>query len=134
MKISTFFVGADEYAFELSKILEILHVPAIRRVPGFEMFEGAITHRDHVIPLICLRKKLGLPGNIFDARTRILALKSRGTVVGVIVDAMGVIHEADINMISPPASLISAPDQSIRGIIRIRDKLVLLMDPDALLV
>jgi len=83
----TFDVGGMAFAIPLDEVLEILRPPEVVRVPlGPPSLEGLARRRGAVLPVIGLRRILGLPDGARDGATRLLVVRHRGQPVGLLVD------------------------------------------------
>ncbi|NWH05167.1 chemotaxis protein CheW [Desulfobacter latus] len=64
-QLVSFRVGADEYAFDIDKVSEILKVNSITAVPNVpDTVLGLFTIRNHLMPILDMRRILGLPSLI----------------------------------------------------------------------
>lgn len=82
-------LGNDLYGIEIKYIDSIIVMQSITRVPKSQpYFLGIINLRGEVIPVMSLRRKLGLEDDIFTPTTRIMIIKPEVTAapVGIIVD------------------------------------------------
>lgn len=85
----TFVLGGMDLAVPLDEVLEILRPPEVVRVPlGPPSLEGLARRRGAVLPVISLRRILGLPAVVRDAAARLLVVRHRGQPVGLLVDRM----------------------------------------------
>ena len=83
----TFGVGDMAFAVPLAEVLEILRPPEVVRIPlGPPSLEGLARHRGEVMPVIGLRRILGLPDAEREAGARVLVARHRGQPVGLVVD------------------------------------------------
>lgn len=57
--------------------------------------EGVINLRGHIIPVIDLRKRLGLEISDYNDGTRIIVVEFSGQTVGAIVDAVREVAQVD---------------------------------------
>ncbi|HAO23481.1 MAG: hypothetical protein BWK80_33750 [Desulfobacteraceae bacterium IS3] len=61
-QLVSFKIAGDEYAFNIEKVLEILKISNITAVPNVpEYVRGLFTIRNHLLPILDLRRMLGLP-------------------------------------------------------------------------
>ncbi|MBP2315632.1 chemotaxis protein CheW [Azospirillum soli] len=83
----TFGVGDMALAVPLAEVLEILRPPEVVRIPlGPPSLEGLARHRGEVMPVISLRRILGLPDAEREAGARVLVARHRGQPVGLVAD------------------------------------------------
>ena len=98
----------DEYGIDIKKITKIIQKNMkITRVPKTsDYIKGVINLRGEIIPIVNLRKRLGLEDSEFTRETGIIVLKLGDASIGIIVDSVQeVIELAD-------ASIESANDIS----------------------
>lgn len=61
-QLVSFQISGDEYAFDISKVREILKITDITTVPNVpDYVMGLFTIRNHLLPILDLRRLLGLP-------------------------------------------------------------------------
>lgn len=129
-QIVTFRVGDDLFAADVHDVERVLrHVPP-RGIPNVpDWIEGVIDYRARVVPVIDLRKRFELEAAPITAVTRILVLAVEGEWVGAVVDAVlevATIARADV---APPPKLFhGVAGEYLRGVVRRRDGLVVLLD------
>jgi purine-binding chemotaxis protein CheW len=128
-------VGEESYGIPVKWVREIIRVPPITRVPnGPSFLEGVINLRGQVIPVMDLRKHLGIPSGDETRRTRVVVSELGRHTVGLMVDGVSQVVMVATTEIEPPPSLIAgANDGQICGVARLGDRLVLFLDPDRLL-
>jgi purine-binding chemotaxis protein CheW len=135
LQVVSFTLGAEEYAIEIHKVKEIILVEGITRVPQLPAYiEGVINLRGMVIPVVDLRKRLGVGGTGRDEHTRIMVTRLGGTIVGMIVDAVSRvmrIPKADIQ--PPPDTIASLAGEYLVGVARLADRMQLLLDIEKVL-
>lgn len=130
----TFNLG-EEYGFPISQAQEIVRVGGITMVPNSPPYmEGVINLRGRVLPVLNLRKRLGLSDKEMSKASRIVVTEVGNTVIGLLVDAVS--HVIKI----PPESVEPAPDEVleidtdyITGVGKLNDKMIILLDLEKLL-
>ena len=128
-------VGDEAYGIPVQRVREIIRVPPITRVPNGPAFlEGVVNLRGQVIPVMDLRKHLGIPAGDETRRSRVVVSELGRHTVGLIVDGVSQVVMVATTEIEPPPSLIAgANDGQVCGVARLGDKLVLFLDPDRML-
>jgi purine-binding chemotaxis protein CheW len=128
-------VGDEAYGIPVQRVREIIRVPPITRVPNGPAFlEGVVNLRGQVIPVMDLRKHLGIPSGDETRRSRVVVAELGRHTVGLIVDGVSQVVMVATTEIEPPPSLIAgANDGQVCGVARLGDKLVLFLDPDRVL-
>lgn len=85
-KLVTFSLGREIYGIDIFKIREIIHFQEITSIPNApEFVEGVIQVRNRILPVVDLKKLLGIKENAKTKR-RIVILDLDEQLVGVIVD------------------------------------------------
>ena len=85
-QLVTFRLGQELYGIDIFKIREVIHLQKISVIPNAPRFvQGVIKVRNQVIPVVNLKKRLGVKGNERD-KERIVILDLDGQLLGVIVD------------------------------------------------
>ena len=128
-------VGEESYGIPVQRVREIVRVPPITRVPnGPACLEGVINLRGQVIPVMDLRKHLGIPAGSETRRSRVVVSELGRHTVGLLVDGVSQVVMVATSEIEPPPTLVAgANDGQVRGIARLGDRLVLFLDPDRVL-
>jgi len=135
LQLVTFTLGQEEYAVDILKVQEINRMKEITRVPNSPSYvEGVINLRGKVIPVVDLRKKFDLVEKENDEQSRIMIMDIQGITMGLVVDSVSEVLRIPSNTVEPTppmASNISA--EFIKGIAKLEDRLIILLDMDRLL-
>jgi purine-binding chemotaxis protein CheW len=135
----TFHVGDEEYAAPILQVKEIIEVGTVTKVPTMPAFvRGVINLRGSVVPVVDLAAKLGLPLTEITRLSCIVVVEVRidgeETVVGVLVDAMGqVIDLPPKDIERPPAFGTQARADHLRGMGKLENKFIMILDLDKVL-
>ena len=96
--------------------------------------EGVIEHRGKVIPVVDLRRRVELSDDSITPETRILVLNTATGWVGAIVDMVHEVAMIPATSVSPPPPLFRGlAAEFMRGIAKVRDQLVVVLDVDRVL-
>lgn len=134
--LATFFLAKEEYGVDVRWVQEIIRVGAITLVPRApEFIKGVINLRGRIVPVIDLKKKLGVGEVDVSARqARIVVVRLKERQLGLLVDGASQVLKV------PLASIEDAPDevseidtQAIRGVAKLTDRLIILMDLERVL-
>lgn len=89
-----FRLGADRLVAPLGEVVEILHYPALSRVPGTKAWvKGIANVRGNLLPVMDLRGFLGKDGVTVERGNRVLVVDHQGLCSGVVVDqVLGLKH------------------------------------------
>lgn len=132
-KLLRFVVGDRPYVAEIERIREIVFYRPSIPVPQAPPFlEGVIDLRGVAIPLIDLRERLGVPVNERRPPVHILVVRLGDALSGLTVDAVSDVLEVEESSFQEPADSAGRRPMC-RGVCRIRDELVLVLDLDGLL-
>ena len=130
----TFALGDEEYGVPILNVQEIKGYAPVTPIPNTPAWvRGVMNLRGTIVPVIDLRLRLGMPLAEYGTFTVIIVLAVNAKVVGAIVDAVSdVLTIPDADVQSPDLAI--GPDvRFIDGIARAADKLVILLDAEALL-
>ena len=88
----------EKYALKISDVYEIIRMQQITPVHNSKPFlEGVINLRGKVIPVVNLHKRFGLENYIVTKETRIVVVKSREEMIGIVLDKVNqVVKFSDI--------------------------------------
>lgn len=135
-QLVTFSLGTEEFGVDIMRVQEIIRIPPITRVPKAPSFvEGVINLRGNVIPVVNLRVRFGMPLDEETDLSRIVVLQVAGKVFGVRVDGVTEVLRLDSEAIEPPPPVALGMDSNfIRGVGKIGERLLILLNLDQLMV
>ena len=133
--VVVFRLAAEYYALDIQTVQEIVRMQTITSIPGSDFWVEGITNlRGRVVPVIDLRKRCGVDAGEYSPETRIVVVSSASGMVGLIVDAVTEVVRRPGEQVAPPSSIVSVPDNGyLRGIAKLDDRLVSLMDLEGVL-
>ena len=126
---------ADEhYGLDIARVFEIIRNQPITPVPRAPSFvKGVINLRGRIIPVVDLRGRFGMPEAEPTKETRIVVAESASTRVGLIVDSVSEVLLLPIDSVEvTPGVAAGADAEYLRGIAKLGDRLVLLLELDGL--
>ena len=130
-KVLRFAIADHHYVAAIDRIREIVLSRPSVPVPHAPAFlEGVIDLRGRVIPLIDLRERLGVPVAARARPTHILIVGLGESVAGLIVDQVRDVLDVDTGRFQVPEE---AGHRMCRGVCRVKDDLLVLVDLDAVL-
>lgn len=135
LQLVTFTLGSEEYAVDILKVQEINRMKEITRVPNSPPYvEGVINLRGKVIPVVNLRKKFGLAEKESDEQSRIMIMDIQGITMGLVVDSVSEVLRVPSDIVEPTPPMASdISTEFIKGIAKLEDRLIILLDMDRLL-
>ncbi len=87
VQLCTFRIGGEDYAVDIMRVREIIHPLPITPVPRAPAsVEGVVRLRGEVIPVLDVRKRLGLAASAPTRRTRFLVVNVARRRIGLVVD------------------------------------------------
>ena len=130
-----FRLGKEEFGVNILKVREIVRYQQIARVPQTSDFiAGIINLRGNIIPVIDLRKKVGLPEIEKDDKTRIIVFYVADKLVGMIVDRVEQVIRLRQDQIEPPPDIgLGKIQEFVSGVGKLEDGLFILLNTEKLL-
>lgn len=124
----TFKLKENLYGLDIHSVCEIKHMQPISALPDVPKYmAGVINLRDHIIPVMDLRTRLGIDETSYTKDTCIIVVESDGKRMGLIVDAVNTVTDLSENQID--SGLHEGDDKGfVKGIGKLEDALVLLID------
>lgn len=130
-----FSVDNEEFGIDISQVNIIERPMDIYKIPNApEYVEGLVNLRGKVHTVFDLRKRFNLSPKKFDESTKIIMANVNSTVVGIIVDEVKEITKVeDIDTEAIPKALSDMKSKFLNGIAKIDERIILLLDLDAVL-
>jgi purine-binding chemotaxis protein CheW len=127
-QLIVFTLGEQRYALRLAAVDRVVHAMAICPLPQApSIVLGLVNVRGRVIPIIDMRRRLGLPQRSIALTDKIVIARTMRRAVGLVVDSVA-------NVITYPAqSMAGAQDilpgmTYVEGVIKLPEGLVLIHD------
>lgn len=134
LQVVGFRIDQEEFGLEILRVQEIIRVQRLTRVPNSpEFVDGVINLRGKVIPIVGLRRRFGLADLAHDNQTRIVVVEVNGTVLGLIVDSVSEVLRIPAESVEPPPRLGKIEREYVRGVGKLDNRLLILLDVDRLL-
>lgn len=130
----TFKLGDEVYAVHVSKVLNILEMTNITKVPKSpDYMKGVINLRGMVLPVIDTRKKFGMKEVEYTDKTCIvvmdLELDGELVNIGTLVDEVVAVLEIEEDKIEAPPALGKAyRSDFLKGVARVEDEFIMILD------
>jgi purine-binding chemotaxis protein CheW len=135
VKLVTFQLGMDLFAadvFSVERVLRYVPPSSVPDVPAW--IEGVIEHRGKVIPLVDMRRRIELADASITPETRTLVFTTSDGWVGAIVDAVHEVAVVPATSVAPPPPMFKGlKSEFVRGIAKVRDQLVVVLEVDRVL-
>jgi purine-binding chemotaxis protein CheW len=120
----------EYYGIPIDNVLSIEKTGQATRIPNAPNYvKGVINLRGEVVPVINLRKKLGMESDDSYKNSRIVVVSINEIVVGLMVDSSSEVLEIDKeNIDKPPANGDNQFIEYISGIGKTSDRLIILLN------
>ena len=130
LQLVVFDLASEYYGIDISDVKEIIRMQSITRVPGTaDYMEGVLNLRGQIAPVVDLRKRLNLRVSEQTKESRIVVIDVGDKNVGVIVDGVTEVLRIPVSSVEPPAQMLQSGDSvHLKGIAKLQDKLVILLD------
>ncbi|HHY38018.1 MAG TPA: chemotaxis protein CheW [Clostridia bacterium] len=126
-----FGLAKEDYAVDVTMVREIVTLQNISRVPRAPAFvEGVISLRGKIIPVIDLRKRLGLEAGELTKESRIIvAEEEEDNTIGMIVNNVKEVLRVPADAVEPASPVISsAGAKFIRGVANLGNRVIIVLD------
>ncbi|MBQ9536564.1 MAG: chemotaxis protein CheW [Desulfovibrionaceae bacterium] len=135
IQLVTFRIGDEEFGVDILSVQEINRMLQITMVPRAPFFiEGVINLRGKVIPVVNMRTRFNKPAVEPNADTRIVVVDLGQKVVGILVDGVSEVLRIPSGLIEPaPPVVAGIGSEYIKGVGKLNDRLLILLDLDNLL-
>jgi len=128
-QLLVFSLGEEEYALPVTSVQEIIHYTQPRAVASeAHWIQGVISLRGKIIPVADLGARLGLH-NERNESGKIVVVESGSVTAGVVVDDVDEVLTVDPSQLD---AVPAAGTDAIDGIVKIDDRLIILLDIDSL--
>ncbi|WP_160670610.1 chemotaxis protein CheW [Clostridium sp. C8-1-8] len=130
IKLLIFSLNGEHYATNIMDVERILGYEAPTGLPDAPNFvDGVINYEDSILPIVNLSKKFGFATKLNLAETKIIVVKESGSKIGIIVDNVYEVKDVEVDLIeNPPAIASNISRRYIKGLIRLKDNIVILLD------
>ena len=128
-QLVVFSLGEEEYALPITHVQEIIRYAEPRSVAAEDPWiRGVISLRGKIVPVCDLAARLGLPVQS-DDNAKIVIVEADGRTAGVVVgEVEEVLSIRDEQVDAVPTSGADC----IEGIVKLDDRLVVLLNPDGI--
>jgi len=134
LQIVTFRVGNETFGLDILKVHEIIRFQPLTRVPNLpDYVEGVLNLRGKIIPVVSLRRRMGLEGREKDVSTKIVVASVKSEVLGLVVDSVSEVLRISSSTVEPTPRLGEGTHKYVSGVGKLEDRILLLLDVDELL-
>jgi purine-binding chemotaxis protein CheW len=128
--LATFLLDREEYGVDVRQVQEIRRVGEITAVPRApEFVRGVINLRGRILPVLDLKRKLGLGEVKVERATRIVVVRVQDRMLGLLVDGAHQVLKVPVSRVEPPPEeVVERGGDYIRGVAKLEDRLIILID------
>jgi purine-binding chemotaxis protein CheW len=133
--LATFYLDREEYGVDVRLVQEIRRVSEITTVPRAPDFiKGVINLRGRIIPVIDLKRKLGLGDVVVTKLSRIVVVTLKGRLIGLLVDGASQVLKVPVSLVEPPPEeVVQKGGDYLRGVAKLEKRLIILVDLEMVL-
>jgi purine-binding chemotaxis protein CheW len=129
-QLVVFALGREEYALPIQQVQEIIRYSEPRAVSSDEPWvRGVISLRGKIVPVFDLALRLGVDAEVAEDQKIVIVETTAGTA-GVIVDEVEEVLTVEADQLD---EVPGAGGDAIDAIVKVGDRLVVLLTPDRLL-
>jgi purine-binding chemotaxis protein CheW len=131
----TVMVGEQVFGLPIDRVHDVFIASALTDVPlAPREIVGLLNLRGRVVTAMCLRRRLGLADRAEDGRNMAVGLEHQGESYGLLVDQVGEVMKLTADTHEPnPVHMDPRWVKLSRGVHRLDDKLLIILDVDAVL-
>ncbi len=135
VQVVAFKLRREEYGFNILNVKEIKGLTDITRVPfASDFIKGVINLRGSVLPVIDLKKRLGLQDMEYTDDTRIVVVREDDLEVGMIVDAVTGVITLNGEQIDAAKAVDNENSRFITGVGKVaEERLIILLNLEAII-
>ncbi len=132
----TFKLDEEVFAIDISKVREVLEYTDVTKVPQTPAFmKGVINLRGHVVPVVDLRLKFGMPEAEKTVNTCIIIVEvnvdEETAVLGALADSVEEVHDFEHDQIEPAPKIgTRLKTDFIKGMGKRDDQFIMILDID----
>src|SRR3954452_11843393 len=129
-QLVVFSLGDEEYALPITQVHEIIRFTEPRSVASADpSVRGVISLRGKILPVYDLATRLGVEARDASAEAKIVIVETDDAMAGVIVDDVEEVLTIESGQLGEAPI---AGGRCIDGIVKVEDRLVVLLDPAAI--
>ena len=125
-----------EYGLNINQVREIINLSEITPLPlENSNIEGVINLRGRIIPIINLKRRLGLTNQVYSSEARVIVIEFEKQLLGLKADEAVEVLRLDGDAIQALSDILSQVEKQsfIVGVGKLDDRLIVLLDLSKLL-
>ena len=131
----SFAISEEDYGVDIQTVKEVIRHREITRLPKAPPFvKGVINLRGDVIPIVDLRERFDMEQQEYTDMTRVMVVEVGGRSIGMVVDSVSHVLRIEQDQIEPPPPCVGKiSEEYIRGVGKVAEKLIVLLNIDKIL-
>jgi purine-binding chemotaxis protein CheW len=131
-QFSTFYLADLFFGLDVLHVQEVMRYQPMTPVPRApQIIEGLINLRGQIVIAIDMRRRLGLPARPEGKAPIVVVVRTADGAVSLLVDEIGDVMEIEESLYEPPpVSLAQTAREVIRGVYKLKDQLLLILDEE----
>lgn len=131
-QFATFHLGDLFLGVDVLRVQEVLRFQPMTRVPlSPDVIEGLINLRGQIVTAIDMRRRLGLSPRPDGQPPMNMVVRTEDGAVSLLVDEIGDVVDGEAGTFErPPENLSPSARELIRGVYKLRDRLLLVLDTE----
>jgi purine-binding chemotaxis protein CheW len=132
VQLVAFDLDPERYGLPIEQVYEILRVTPITRVPDAPGHVcGLMNVRGRLLPIVDVRRLLGLPSIDATKDARVVMAHVQGRVVGLLVDHVSYVLKLGVAAIEPPpADVVGRRAEYVVGVAMHEGRMIIVLDVD----
>ena len=136
-QLVTFYLGEEEFGFDIMSVQEIIRQPKLSRIPMAPNYvEGVANLRGMILPIIDTRTRFGMARAEDTDRTRVLVVDVDGNKTGLRVDRVRQVTRVLPQQMEPPPPVIREGMHSdyLQSVVKLDDgkRIIMALNPKAI--
>ncbi|GKX65447.1 chemotaxis protein CheW [Inconstantimicrobium mannanitabidum] len=130
VKLLIFSLNGEKYATDIMDVERILGYETPTELPDSPDFvKGVINYEDGILPIMSLSAKFNFGDKEIKPEAKIVVIKDNDFKIGIIVDNVYEVMDVKTDLIEKPSTIgASISQRYMSGLIRLDDKIVILLD------
>jgi purine-binding chemotaxis protein CheW len=131
-QLCTFLLGRLFFGVDVMQVQEVIRYQPMTRVPlSSPVVGGLINLRGQIVTAIDMRRRVGLPPRPAEQLPMNVVVRSDDEAFSLLVDEIGDVVDVDEGSFeSPPATIPAGSRELIRGVYKLKRRLLLLLDTE----
>lgn len=129
VEVLVFRLNEGLYGVNVAKVREIIAKASLTSLPNsHEAVRGVFKLRDHVYPMVDLRKFFNMPPAKDESNARVIVTEFNSERMGFLVDHVDRIYRVSWGDMSEVPNVNTSEDTALTSVLRVDDRMILMLD------